>query len=38
VGRAVEHEAMPISRWLLNTFLLPLRDGYRVFEFSAAID
>jgi methyltransferase (TIGR00027 family) len=38
VGRAVEHEALPIPRWLLDTYLLPLRDGYRVFEFSAEID
>jgi methyltransferase (TIGR00027 family) len=38
VGRAVEHEALPIPPWLLNSFLLPLRDGYRVFEFRAEAD
>lgn len=35
VGRAVQLGAIRIPRWLLNTFLRSVRDGYRVFEFEA---
>lgn len=34
-GRAVEHGAIPMPRWLLNTLLRSLRDGYRVHVFEA---
>ena len=32
-GRAVEHGSVKIPRWLFNTLLRSLRDGYRLHEF-----
>lgn len=34
-GRAVEHGSVPIPRWLFNSLLRSLRDGYKVFAFDA---
>ena len=33
VGRAVEAGSLPLPRWILNSFLRELRDGYAVFTF-----
>jgi len=35
VGSAVEVGALPVPRWLLNSLLRTLRDGYRVYAFDA---
>jgi methyltransferase (TIGR00027 family) len=35
-GRAQQAGTLGIPRWLLNTFLKELRDGYALWEFSAA--
>lgn len=35
VGSAVEAGALPIPRWLLNSLLRSLRDGYAVYAFDA---
>jgi O-methyltransferase involved in polyketide biosynthesis len=35
VGRAVAHGLLPIPQWLLDGWLRPLRDGYRVVVFEA---
>jgi methyltransferase (TIGR00027 family) len=35
VGRAVAHGLLPIPQWLLDGWLRPLRDGYRVLVFEA---
>lgn len=35
VGSAVEAGALPLPRWLLNSLLRSLRDGYRVYAFDA---
>ncbi|MCB1886571.1 MAG: hypothetical protein KDH20_03090 [Rhodocyclaceae bacterium] len=32
-GRAVEHGSVRIPKWVLNTFLRSLRDGYQVHVF-----
>ena len=36
VGRSVELGALQMPRWLLNTVMRSLRDGYRVYRFEAA--
>ncbi|MFL6665394.1 MAG: class I SAM-dependent methyltransferase [Rhizobacter sp.] len=36
VGRSVELGALQMPRWLLNTLMRSLRDGYRVYRFEAA--
>jgi hypothetical protein len=36
-GRAAELGAVPIPRWLMNTVLVSLRDGYRLHVFDASI-
>ncbi len=36
VGHAVAQGGVRLPRWLLNTLLRPLRDGYRLFEFDSA--
>lgn len=38
-GRAVEHGALPIPRWIFNALLRSLRDGYQVhvFEFANSL-
>jgi methyltransferase (TIGR00027 family) len=35
VGAAADHGALKAPRWLLNTLLRSLRDGYRICEFEA---
>jgi methyltransferase (TIGR00027 family) len=35
-GRAVEHGSIPLPRWLFNTLLRSLRDGYQVHVLAAA--
>jgi hypothetical protein len=33
----VAHGSLPIPQWLLNGWLRPLRDGYRVLVFEAGV-
>jgi methyltransferase (TIGR00027 family) len=37
VAHAVAHGSLPIPQWLLNGWLRPLRDGYRVLVFEAGV-